>query len=79
MKRTSSITSLAAGALLFVLASAGFGQAPDGPPDGPGPAVRANALRDLGLSREQALQIRRINQERRSSLDAAHQRLRQAM
>jgi len=40
--------------------------------------VRTNALRQLGLSREQAQQIRRINMARKPQMDAAQQRLREA-
>ena len=39
--------------------------------------VRANLLRQLGLSREQIQQLRRINTERRPHMDNAQARLRQ--
>ena len=40
--------------------------------------VRGNVLRQLGLSREQMQQMRRINQDRKPLMDAAHRRLREA-
>ncbi len=39
---------------------------------------RTNALRQLGLSREQLQRIRRLNMERKPLMDAAQMRLRQA-
>jgi len=54
------------------------------PQDGQNPAVnqqsdiRNNALRQLGLSREQAQQIRRMNMERKPLMDEAQMRLREA-
>jgi len=70
----------------FILSLAGFaqGQSPDqlavgGPPSGAHvPDGRGNVLRELGLTREQVQDIRRINQERRSALEAAGRRLREA-
>jgi len=73
-----------AGALIFSLAGFALGQSPDqpavgGPPSGAHvPEGRGNVLRELGLTGEQAQAIRRINQERRSALDAAGRRLREA-
>lgn len=40
--------------------------------------IRANVLRQLGLSREQIQQIRRINVERRPLMEGAQQRLKDA-
>jgi Spy/CpxP family protein refolding chaperone len=40
--------------------------------------VRSNALKQLGLSREQMLEIRKINQARRPQMEQAQERLRAA-
>lgn len=50
------------------------------PQDGQNPVqdVRNNALRQLGLSREQVQQIRRMNMERKPLMDAAQLRFREA-
>lgn len=72
--------------ITFVFAATGFAQEtkPVEAQDGPNPAVnqqpdiRTNALRQLGLSREQAQQIRRMNMERKPLMDAAQQRLRES-
>jgi len=40
--------------------------------------IRQNALMQLGLSREQVQQIRRLNQERKPQMDEAQRRLREA-
>lgn len=42
------------------------------------PDFRANALKQLGLTREQVMRIRRLNQERKPRMDAAQMRLRRA-
>ena len=73
-----------AGAVILSVAGFAQGQSPDqpavgGPPPGAhSPDGRGNVLRELGLTGEQAQAIRRINQERRSALDAAGRRLREA-
>ena len=66
---------------LLLLASVSFGQ--DGPPPGEGPQDdhpdgRPNLLSELGLTREQVQQIRRINQERRPVMMRAQHRMREA-
>lgn len=54
-----------------------FAQEP--PPDGPGPMARpGEAIRQLGLSRDQLQQIRRLNMGRKPQMDAAQMRLRDA-
>lgn len=54
----------------------------DGPPPPDGPrgrgGDRGKMLRDLGLSREQLQQIRKMNQERKPVMDAAHRRMAEA-
>lgn len=79
-------------ALLVILAVGfvGIGSAqdnkpPEGPPQGaqqPADAKpkdpRAEALRQLGLTKEQMLQIRLLNVERKPLMDAAQKRLREA-
>ena len=72
----------------FVLAFSAFAGAQETKPvelqDGPNPAtnqqldIRTNALRQLGLSREQVQQIRRMNMERKPLMDEAQNRLRVA-
>ncbi|MEO8041763.1 MAG: hypothetical protein ABI646_04040, partial [Acidobacteriota bacterium] len=67
--------------LLLVLSSMSYGQ--DGPPPGDGPQDdhadgRPNLLAELGLTREQIQQIRRMNQERRPVMMLAQHRLREA-
>lgn len=59
------------------------GEMRDGPPppDGEGrrgSGNRGKMLRDLGLSREQLQQIRKMNQERKPIMDAAHRRMGEA-
>jgi Spy/CpxP family protein refolding chaperone len=66
---------------LIALSSFAYGQ--DGPPpDGPEgdrpERGRPNLLAELGLSRDQIQQIRRINQERRPEMMRAQRRLREA-
>lgn len=62
---------------IFLLAGGLFAQQPDAPPAEPKPAeVRANALRQLGLSREQLMEIRKINQTRKPQMEQAQERLR---
>lgn len=80
------VATLSAFALVFVIT--GFAQetkpVETQPQDGQNPAVnqqadiRTNALRQLGLSREQAQQIRRMNMERKPLMDEAQKRLRDA-
>lgn len=57
-----------------------MGPPPDGqgPPPNARPGDRGQLLRELGLSREQFQQIRRMNQERKPVMDAAHRRLNEA-
>jgi len=72
--------------LLIIIISGGYVLAQDNPPpemNRPQPnaepqAKRPNLLRMLGLTPEQAQQLRQINQERKPQMDAAMQRLRQA-
>lgn len=72
--------------ILLITAAFGAASAQDGPPpDGRKPGVdgapepgRLNLLRELGLSREQMQQIRRMNQERRPQMEEATRRLREA-
>src|SRR5687768_7878539 len=55
-------------------------QTQDQPPAANQPQdTRANALRQLGLSREQIQQIRRMNMARKPIMDEAQQRFREAM
>jgi Spy/CpxP family protein refolding chaperone len=73
---------------LFVAAAAGVsaqdGDADDGPHDGDQPVAnrgqepRFMLFRQLGLSREQIQQIRRMNQARRPLIQAAQERFREA-
>lgn len=68
-------------AAFFALASFSYGQ--DGPPPGEGPQDdhadgRPNLLAELGLTREQVQQIRRMNQERRPAMMRAQHRLRES-
>lgn len=72
---------------LVVLASAvGFSQEPEssessGQPvrsEGPPPDVRVNVIQQLGLSRDQLQQMRRLNMARKPLADAGQRRLRQA-
>jgi len=84
MRRRSYQHLIFAGAVILSLAGFALGQSPDqpsvgGPPAGAhSPDGRGNVLRELGLTREQVQDIRRINQERRSALEAAGRRLREA-
>lgn len=75
--------SLAAVVAILTLSMLAFSQVqdapPNGPPHGPQADVRGNALRELGLSQEQRLQIRRINEGRREALENANRRVREAM
>jgi Spy/CpxP family protein refolding chaperone len=69
--------------LFFALASFGAASAQNAPPpDGakpPGPQVkRPNLIQLLGLSPEQAQQVRKINQSRKPLMEAATMRLREA-
>ena len=48
------------------------------PPDGQRPPDRGAMLRELGLSKEQFQQIRRMNQERKPIMEAARERLENA-
>jgi len=72
--------------LLIILVSGGFVLAQDNLPPEPnrqqpngGPqGNRPNLLQLLGLTPEQAQQLRRINQERKPQMDAAMQNLREA-
>lgn len=65
-----------------VFALSAFAQdGPDNPPhqnQGGGPDNRPNVLRQLGLSRQQMEQIRRLNVERRPLMEAAQRRFREA-
>lgn len=69
--------------VLMAFAGVAFGQDTK-PPDGQKPAdnqpqdVRANALRQLGLSRDQIQQIRMVNAERKPLMAEAQRRLREA-
>ena len=71
-------------ALVLVLGMTGFGQEtkPVEPQDNQNPManqqpdIRTNALRQLGLSREQVQQIRNMNMERKPLMDEAQKRLR---
>jgi Spy/CpxP family protein refolding chaperone len=87
MKAIKFIKIYAYLAVLIVFAAgaaAQDGKPPDGQPDGQRPAAnqpqddRGNALRQLGLSREQVQQIRRINIERKPLMDEAQKRFREA-
>jgi len=66
----------------LALSTGAYGQ--DGPPPDDGPhddrpdARRPNLLAELGLSREQVQQIRRMNQERRPAMMQAQRRMREA-
>lgn len=66
----------------LALSTGAYGQ--DGPPPEDGPhddrpdARRPNLLAELGLSREQVQQIRRMNQERRPMMMEAQRRMREA-
>jgi Spy/CpxP family protein refolding chaperone len=86
------IYSLLLAAVIGLMAMSAFGQdgpPPDDrkmgpPPDGQGPPPngrqgdRGQLLRELGLSQEQFQQIRRMNQERKPLMEAAHRRLDEA-
>jgi Spy/CpxP family protein refolding chaperone len=82
------IYSLLLAAVIGLMAMSAFGQdgpPPDDrkmgpPPDGQGPRQgdRGQLLRELGLSQEQFQQIRRMNQERKPVMEAAHRRLNEA-
>jgi Spy/CpxP family protein refolding chaperone len=86
------IYSLLLAAVIGLMAMSAFGQdgpPPDDrkmgpPPDGQGPPPngrqgdRGQLLRELGLSQEQFQQIRRMNQERKPVMEAAHRRLNEA-
>jgi Spy/CpxP family protein refolding chaperone len=86
------IYSLLLAALIGLMAMSAFGQdgpPPDDrkmgpPPDGQGPPPnerqgdRGQLLRELGLSQDQFQQIRRMNQERKPLMEAAHRRLDEA-
>ncbi|MBA3769550.1 MAG: periplasmic heavy metal sensor [Blastocatellia bacterium] len=84
MRRRSYQHLIFAGVFILSLAGLASGQSPDQPAVGSPPAGahnpdgRGNVLRELGLTREQVQDIRRINQERRSALEAAGRRLREA-
>jgi Spy/CpxP family protein refolding chaperone len=69
-------------ALVFIPVSAALAQETTPTPAGPGADkpvdFRTNALRQLGLSRDQLQRIRVLNQERKPLMDAAQVRLRQA-
>jgi periplasmic protein CpxP/Spy len=72
--------------LIFAAMTAGSitGYAQDGPPHGEGPRDeragnrRPDLFAELGLSREQHQQLRRMNQERRPQMMEAQRRLREA-
>jgi len=71
--------SLMAAAVFALTAFAQDG--PGGPPyqdQGKAPDNRPNLLRQLGLSREQMEQVRRLNVERRPVMEAAQRRFREA-
>lgn len=82
--RSFKIASLLGIVLMFVVTSFGQETKPVEPQDGPNPGanqqpdIRTNALRQLGLSREQVQQIRKMNMERKPLMDAAQDRLRLA-
>ena len=88
MKRHIYIGILGACALALVFAIGASGQDNNRPPDGqpsdaqqPQPGqqdVRGNLLRQLGLSREQIQQIRRMNAERGPAMKEAQRRFREA-
>ena len=84
MRRRSHQHLIFAGAFILSLAGFALGQSPDQPADGGPPSGthipngRGSVLRELGLTREQVQDIRRINQARRSALEAAGRRLREA-
>jgi len=69
-------------AAVLAISAPGYGQ--DGPPPGDGPRDehadrgRLDLLAELGLSREQVQQMRRMNQERRPAMMEAQRRLREA-
>lgn len=71
---------LLTGIVLFAISSISAQENTDDPPANAGNQAdfRANALRQLGLSREQFQSIRRLNQERKPRMDAAQMRLRRA-
>ena len=83
------IYSLLLAAVIGLMAMSAFGQdgpppddrkmgpPPDGPPNGR-QGDRGQLLRELGLSQEQFQQIRRMNQERKPVMEAAHRRLNEA-
>ncbi|MFM9905252.1 MAG: Spy/CpxP family protein refolding chaperone [Pyrinomonadaceae bacterium] len=83
MKGSRYLSLILLAVFAFVLADRGFGQ--EARPDGQGQAVqnqpqdvRGNALRQLGLSKEQIQQIRRLNMERKPLMDEAQRRFREA-
>ena len=84
-----SLLLIAVIGLMAISAFAQDGPPPDDrkmgpPPDGQGPPPngrpgdRGQLLRELGLSREQFQQIRRMNAERKPVMEAAHRRLNEA-
>ncbi|MBP7415352.1 MAG: hypothetical protein KA831_01775 [Pyrinomonadaceae bacterium] len=86
MKTINYLRVAAFSLAVLIFVSAGFAQdtKPVEPQDGQNqganqqPDIRTNALRQLGLSREQVQQIRRMNMERKPLMDEAQNRLRMA-
>ncbi|MBK8303379.1 MAG: hypothetical protein IPK98_08285 [Chloracidobacterium sp.] len=86
MKTINYLRVAAFSLAVLIFVSAGFAQdtKPVEPQDGQNqganqqPDIRSNALRQLGLSREQVQQIRRMNMERKPLMDEAQNRLRLA-
>jgi Spy/CpxP family protein refolding chaperone len=69
--------------LAFSLSAAGQDTKPAEPTETPQPNAnqpdgRANILREIGLSQDQARQIRRLNMDRKPMMEAAQKRLREA-
>jgi len=86
MKHRFLAQSLSLIALVVLASAAGFSQEPD-PADmsapqmrneGPPRDVRVNVIQQLGLSRDQLQQMRRLNMARKPLVDAGQRRLRQA-
>lgn len=84
MKNSICINSILIAASVLIFGSALFGQDPT-PPETQPPAVkkpqdmRTNVLGQLGLSRDQIQQIRKVNIERKPLMEEAQKRLREAI
>ncbi len=82
MKKIIYVTSFLIVLAALAFCTSAFGQAVTAetpPPAAPKPAdMRTAVLGQLGLTRDQMLQIRRMNQERKPMMDAAQTRLKEA-